>query len=218
MSNIISTRGNEFVGKYSGIGIINTSAAIDCPSLQLGLCGASGKAECYARKVEQDSIDIYKGALLKDIRDRADRWKNNNKETIFDLIQADIAETRNYVLRGIRVNAHGDLLSQEDIIKIYYICERLGIKAYGFTSRKDLEIPKHNKVFIRGSGFNTWCGGSRIFELDSIYNTPGIICPAMLTKFGHPDNRNCSQCKECFKNQELFIKFKHMRFKISNEK
>jgi len=150
LSKLLST-GNTKLPKTTAI--FNMGSAHDCPSFKLGLCRAyyNGKHICYARKSET--------SMRPEVEPRRNRqkafWLACTAEEFasqFLLINA----MKELPWDSLRLNESGDFWGQECIVKaerIATILKPYGIKAYGYTSRSDLDYTQTRNLIVSGSGF-----------------------------------------------------------------
>lgn len=170
--------------------IINLTAAINCPSLKLGLCKVS--KVCYALRSEK-KYPYYQPKNLK----MEEFFKRASTEDIIDLLEAYVLSHKRKKIKYLRINESGDFKTQEQIqqwsIIADYFKNKYNILTNAFTCRADLDFTQAH--FIVNASRPDVKGLTRVFkcisreDFDSIttLNTNEYKCKA-----------NCRVCNICF--------------------
>lgn len=189
------TKGNKKLSK--NVYVINTSSALECPSLQLGLCNAyiDDKCICYAIKSEV-RYGGEDGNCFKFHDYQGIYYDNHSAEEITDKLLASSKRSTKYPMVFLRYNAFGDFVNQEQVDKMNEIAKILGeygIITYGYTARKDLNFSNRCRWFIvNGSGFMI------DNNFDITWDEDEVDCLSNKKVIGHKEDQHyCG--KECVK-------------------
>jgi hypothetical protein len=153
--NMLQNRVNLKFGNHklpASTAIFNLGAAMDCPSLKLGLCQVAGRCKCYALR-DEERFPVgprqYRRRQLK-------VWDKLSAEEFADQFLA-VVKKRVNPTTAFRINESGDFRHQADVDKMSRIADLLkphGIKVYGYTARRDLDFSKVSRnLILNGSGF-----------------------------------------------------------------
>jgi len=169
-----------------------------CPSRKLGLCKiVNAGISCYARKPEQQYIHTRKARK---------RWIKYWTKSPIEQIIGDASEKlyrKRKKPKFFRFNEAGDFWDQDCIDKIVELSKHLyanfGIITYGYTARRDLSYPKHQKwLVIRGSGWKGPSGQTEVIEKHMETPRGFVLCPK--TTENALCGEDCDMCPMTKKN------------------
>ena len=187
--------------------IFNMSSAIDCKSLQLGLCqipvSKTGKTQCYAIKIER----LFKTSYNYHVS-QGRYWAETTAEKfVLDFKLAMDKKKKmlsDHPITALRFNEAGDFISQADVDKaeeVAKLLSDLNIRVYVYTARRDLSYTNCRHMVIN---FSTELPSEYLLPVQGKYGCYKAfkdvnsrpdnfgVCPC-----GIDEDKDCSNCRRC---------------------